>query len=230
MSPNEALDLSTWRRQAAEASGGISSDEIYTMIEETLTDLQLGGRILDYGAGLGNLSKRLLSMRRFESLCAADIMDKPDGLAGVVWLREDLNNPIQGYASYFEVVVAAEVIKHLENPRSMVRDLFRLCRPGGYIVLTTPNNESLRALISLVVRGHYVAFNDSGYPAHITALLRKDLSRILQEAGFEPPRFRFTQKGAVPGLTRFTWQGASGGLLRGIHFSDGVLAVAQKPP
>ncbi len=214
---------------AAEASGGISSDEIYTMIEETLTDLQLGGRSLDYGAGLGNLSKRLLSMRRFERLYAADIMEKPDGLAGVVWLQEDLNNPIQGYASYFDVVVAAEVIEHLENPRSMVRDLFRLCRPGGFVIVTTPNNESLRAVISLLVRGHYVAFNDSCYPAHITALLRKDLSRILQEAGFQPPRFRFTQKGAVPGLTRFTWQGASGGFLRGINFSDGMLAVAQKP-
>ncbi len=61
---------------------------------------------------------------------------------------EDLNNPIQGYASYFDVVVAAEVIEHLENPRCMVRDLFRLCRPGGSVIVTTPNNESLRAVIS----------------------------------------------------------------------------------
>jgi 2-polyprenyl-3-methyl-5-hydroxy-6-metoxy-1,4-benzoquinol methylase len=226
MSPHQTL--STWRRTAAEASGGISSDDIYGMIEGTLSDYQLGGRLLDYGAGLGNLSKRLLSMNRFERFYAADIMDKPEGLNDVVWLKEDLNNPIQGYDSYFDVVVAAEVIEHLENPRSMVRDMFRLCRPGGYLVLTTPNNESLRALISLVVRGHYVAFDDSCYPAHLTALLRKDLSRILLEAGFEQPHFRFTQKGAVPGLTRFTWQGASRGVLRGARFSDGVLAVTQK--
>jgi hypothetical protein len=172
MSPNETLDLSIWRRQAPEASGGTSSDEIYSMIEETLTDFQLGGRIVDYGAGLGNLSKRLLSMRRFESLYAADIVDKPEGLAGVEWLR---------------------------------------------------------ALISLVVRGHYVAFNDPCCPAHVTAPPRKDLSRILQEAEFKPARFRFTQAGAVPGLTRFTWQGVSRGLLRGINFSDSMFAVAQKP-
>jgi 2-polyprenyl-3-methyl-5-hydroxy-6-metoxy-1,4-benzoquinol methylase len=220
--------LSTWRRQAAEASGGISSDEIYTLIENTLTDYQLGGSILDYGAGLGNLSKRLRSTGRFESLYAADLMDKPDGLKGVAWLQADLNHPIPGYDSYFDVVVAAEVIEHLENPRSMVRDLFRLCRPGGYLVLTTPNNESLRALISLVVRGHYVAFNDACYPAHLTALLRKDLCRILLEAGFKPPSFRFTSTGAIPGVTRFTWQGASRGMLRGARFSDGLLAVAQK--
>lgn len=221
--------LSTWRRQAAEASGGTSSDDIYSTIEETLVDYQLGGSILDYGAGIGNLSKRLLSMGRFETFYAADLMDKPHGLDGVAWLKADLNDPIQGYDSYFDVVVAAEVIEHLENPRSMVRDMFRLCRPGGYLVLTTPNNESLRAIISLLARGHYVAFNDGCYPAHITALLRKDLSRILLEAGFRPPSFRFAQKGAVPGFTQFTWQGASYGLLRGARFSDGVLAVTQKP-
>lgn len=229
MSRHDALDLSDWRRQAAAASGGVSAEEIYTMIEATLTDHRVSGRILDYGAGVGNLSRRLLSMHRFDRLYAADILEEPEGLEGVTWLQEDLNNAVQGFDSYFDVVVAAEVIEHLENPRFMVRDLFRLCRSGGYLIITTPNNESLRALISLVVRGHYVAFNDACYPAHISALLRKDLTRIFQEAGFKLPLFRFTQQGAIPGLTRMTWQGASRGLLRGSWFSDGVLAVAQKP-
>lgn len=223
------LRLSAHRQHAAETSGGVSANEIYAAIEQTLMDHEIRGKILDYGAGVGSLSRVLLSRGRFEAIYAADIMARPDRLDGVTWIREDLNNSIPGYESCFDVVVAAEVIEHLENPRSMVRDIFRLCRPGGYMILTTPNNESIRARVSLLVRGHYVAFSDSCYPAHITALLRKDLYRIVQEAGFAKPSFRFIPKGCVPGLTRLTWQGVSGGLFQGVHFSDGILAVAQKP-
>src|SRR5690349_14983095 len=97
------------------------------------------------------------------------------------------------------------------------------------MILTTPNNESIRSLMSLVVRGHYVYFNEGSYPAHITALLRKDLCRISQEAGFTMPSFRFTQKGRIPGAPRLTWQGLTFGLLKGVYFSDNVLAVAQRP-
>jgi len=53
------------------------------------------------------------------------------------------------------------------------------------VILSTPNNESIRSLMALLLRGHYVAFLDCCYPAHIiTAVLRKDLVRILTDAGF----------------------------------------------
>jgi 2-polyprenyl-3-methyl-5-hydroxy-6-metoxy-1,4-benzoquinol methylase len=222
-------DLFDWRRQAAYASGGTSEDYIYSLILSVVSELNLGGRILDYGAGVGNLVRRLVDLKIFDEVHAADIMAMPEDLHGVVWSQQDLNTPLMGYDDYFDVIVSAEVIEHLENPRAMVRDLYRICKPGGHLLVTTPNNESIRALCALLVRGHFVLFGDSNYPAHISALLRKDLTRIFEEAGFEQPSFRFTAKGAVPGLTCLAWQRLSLGLLRGVRFSDGVLAFARKP-
>jgi len=218
------------RTKAAEASGGTSGNAIYSLIERVIAQEGLKGRILDYGAGVGQLTRRLLSLQRFDSVSAADIMVVPSALTGTVeWIEQDLNIPLPGHDGAFDIVVAAEVIEHLENPRFMIREIFRLLRPGGTAIVTTPNNESWRSLIALLVRGHYMAFGDSGYPAHITALLRKDLTRIFQEASFLPPAFRFTDSGGIPGKPMVSWQQISFRGLRGLRYSDNILAIARKP-
>jgi 2-polyprenyl-3-methyl-5-hydroxy-6-metoxy-1,4-benzoquinol methylase len=217
------------RTKAAELSGGTSGNAIYSLIERVIAERGLKGRVLDYGAGVGVLTRRLLALQRFESVSATDIMGIPADLGGKVeWIEQDLNIPLPDHGGAFDVVVAAEVIEHLENPRFMIREIFRLLRPGGTAIVTTPNNESWRSLIALLVRGHFMAFGETGYPAHITALLRKDLSRIFQEASFAPPEFRFTNSGGVP--SNFTtWQQISFGMLKGLRYSDNVLAIAKKP-
>ena len=218
------------RTKAAELSGGTSGNAIYSMIERVIVERGLTGRILDYGAGVGQLTRRLLALQRFDSVSATDIMRVPSDLDGrAEWIEQDLNVPLPGHDDAFDVVVAAEVIEHLENPRFMVREIFRLLRPGGTAIVTTPNNESWRSLIALLVRGHFVEFGEAGYPAHITALLRKDLARILQEASFLPAAFEFTNCGGLPGNPSLRWQQISFGVLKGVRYSDNVLAIASKP-
>ena len=169
-------------------------------------------------------------MQRFESVSAADIMRAPADLTGKAeWIEQDLNVPVPGHDASFDVVVAAEVIEHLENPRFMIREIFRLLRPGGTAIVSTPNNESWRSLIALVVRGHFVEFGESGYPAHITALVGKDLARMLQEASFLPASLEFTNSGGLPGSPSVRWQQISFGLLKGRRYSDNILAIARKP-
>ncbi len=198
------------------------------MMERVIVARDLRGKILDYGAGVGEFTRRLLALRRFESVSAADIMRIPDDLGAVEWIQQDLNDPMPGHTAAFDVVVAAEVIEHLENPRFTMREIFKLLRPGGTVLVTTPNNESWRSLIALVFRGHYLEFSDASYPAHITALLRKDLTRIFQEAKFSAPTFHFTNQGGIPGKPALNWQRISLGLLRGPRFSDNLLAEANK--
>jgi 2-polyprenyl-3-methyl-5-hydroxy-6-metoxy-1,4-benzoquinol methylase len=218
------------RRVAAESSGGTSSDSIYAAVQRVITDRDLRGTVLDYGAGIGHLARLLLSLQRFDQVTAVDILPVPQDLAGrVAWIEQDLNFTLAGHEEAFDVVIAVEVIEHLENPRAMIRDLYRMLRPGGTAIVTTPNNESWRAIFALLIRGHYVAFGDTSYPAHIVALLRKDLHRIFQEAKFHSPEFQFTDQGSLPGKPDITWQAVTFGFLRGLRFSDNIIAVAMKP-
>jgi 2-polyprenyl-3-methyl-5-hydroxy-6-metoxy-1,4-benzoquinol methylase len=218
------------RAKAAELSKGTSGNAIYALIERVIVERGLRGRILDYGAGVGQFTRRLLALQRFDAVSATDIMRIPADLSGKVdWIEQDLNVPLPGRDDAFDVVVAPEVIEHLENPRFMIREIFRILRPGGTAIVTTPNNESWRSLIALLVRGHFTEFGESGYPAHITALLRKDFIRIFQEASFPAPDFYFTNSGGIPGHPVMKWQQVSFGLLKGRRYSDNILAIATKP-
>jgi 2-polyprenyl-3-methyl-5-hydroxy-6-metoxy-1,4-benzoquinol methylase len=196
---------------------------------EQVHEERLGGTALDFGAGRGELASRLAACGRFERVVAADLVAYGTPPEGVEWLNSDLNDPLPLADGSIDVVLAVEVVEHLENIRAVCREWARLLRPGGAVLLTTPNNESVRSVLSLVFRGHFVAFLDASYPAHITALVRKDLERALSEAGLAPQGFFFTDDGAVPRLTRFSWQQISAGRLRGLRFSDNLGCVARKP-
>jgi 2-polyprenyl-3-methyl-5-hydroxy-6-metoxy-1,4-benzoquinol methylase len=223
----------TFRRiSAAEGSRGISSDVIYTAILGVLDTKGLSGIVLDFGAGIGNLSRLLCGKDSFSQVIAADILDRAASNQShpkLSWLTCDLNKSIPAQDESYDAIVSCEVIEHLENPRFLAREWYRLLKPGGCLVVSTPNNESWRSIISLVLRGHFAYFTGASYPAHITALLRMDLQRILSEAGFEHVTFSFTNDGTIPKLPWISWQSVSLGFLKGLRYSDNVVCAASKP-
>lgn len=223
-------NLQSFRRQASEHSDGKSADYIYKLFLRLIESVPASESLLDYGAGRGDLSKAILATGRIQNIYAADLFPPPADLpAGIQWLQKDLNEELDQYRDRFDILVSAEVIEHLENPRATMRSWFQMLKPGGRLFFSTPNNESYRALLSLFFRGHFIEFTDSCYPAHITALLRKDLERITREAGFMDWQFHYTDHGSVPKLTNLTWQQISGGLLRGRRFSDNIAVSCRKP-
>jgi ubiquinone/menaquinone biosynthesis C-methylase UbiE len=44
----------------------------------------------------------------------------------------------------FDTVIASEVIEHVVNPTEFVRELFRVVKFGGSLIITTPYNEKLK--------------------------------------------------------------------------------------
>jgi glycosyltransferase involved in cell wall biosynthesis/SAM-dependent methyltransferase len=64
---------------------------------------------------------------------------------------------------YFSTVLCGELVEHLtEDPMHMMAEINRILRPGGHLVLTTPNIGSLRA-IAAILEGYHPGF----FPAYI---------------------------------------------------------------
>lgn len=42
----------------------------------------------------------------------------------------------------FDVVILADVIEHLENESQVIKEVHRILRPGGFLIISTPNRQS----------------------------------------------------------------------------------------
>lgn len=217
------------RLNAAKITRGISADQIHRVAMNLCQSQDLGSDLMEFGAGSGDFVCDLLRQGYTGTITCADIMDRPTAVPeNIRWIQADLNHPISLPNGSFSAIVSTEVIEHLENPRFVFREFHRLLRPGGVLIVSTPNQESLRSLICLVFGGHFAGFLGRSYPAHITALLHLDFERICAECGFAPPQFHYTNLGSLPKMPRIHWQDITFGLLRGKSFSDNVVVVTRR--
>ena len=50
-----------------------------------------------------------------------------------------------------DVILASDVLEHLVEPAVFVKEMYRVLRPGGYLVLDTPNLASWHNVFALVI-------------------------------------------------------------------------------
>jgi 2-polyprenyl-3-methyl-5-hydroxy-6-metoxy-1,4-benzoquinol methylase len=142
----------TYSETKARQSLGCSNDAIYRMVAAALDSRQImGDTVIDVGCGTGALRNHLGD--RFRRYIGVDIV-RYDGFPdGADFLQVDLDfKMIDLPPSFGDVVIAVETIEHLENPRAFFRELTRLAKPNGYVVVTTPNQLSLLSLFTLMVK------------------------------------------------------------------------------
>jgi len=107
----------------------------------------------------------------------------------------DLNDPEwpRHLGRRFPVVVAMEVIEHLENPRQFVRNLHAGTEPGGISIVTTPNICCGESVNLLARKGALYCFDPNQYfqSGHISPTPWWNLEQFGLEAGFSAVRIGF---------------------------------------
>lgn len=147
---------------------------------------------LDIGSGHGDLIKLMRSQFDVRS-SACDYTDSLMQLSDVNVKVANLNTqglPFQD--KHFDLVTCTEVIEHLEHYRYTLREMYRVLKPGGTLVLTTPNILNLKSRIRFLVFGFYNLFGPLHFResnlystgGHINPVSLFFLSHSLIDAGF----------------------------------------------
>ena len=79
-----------------------------------------------------------------------------------------------------ELVIAGEVIEHLDDPGGFLDGLHRLVRPDGRLVITTPNAYGLLNVFASL------AGREINHPDHVVMFTWRTLTTMLRRHGWEP--------------------------------------------
>ena len=100
-------------------------------------------RYLDVGCGNGFITEKVA--QSFDEVVGIDV--EPDRLgdfrlhapAGPIHTIKEMSAEAIGFTSeYFSLVTAFEVLEHVADLEASVREIVRVCRPGGLIVVSVP--------------------------------------------------------------------------------------------
>jgi methionine biosynthesis protein MetW len=175
-----------------------NSEEIPSEIFDTASSvLKEGNRILDVGCGDGHFALHIKD--RFVEIYGAEIAKE----AALVAQRQnvftsvmDLNLSLSYKDNIFDAVTCLDVIEHLLDPGSLIAEIYRVLRPDGQSVLTTPNIRYFRNLNKLIFKGTFPHTSPDTFVwggGHLHYFTRKDINNLLINAGFKRIEFSINQ-------------------------------------
>jgi glycosyltransferase involved in cell wall biosynthesis/SAM-dependent methyltransferase len=139
----------------------------------------------------------------------------------------------------FDTVLCCELIEHLfTDPMHMMSEINRILKPGGHLVLTTPNIGSLRA-VSAILLGYHPSFfpayirprkeDEEAEARHNREYVPMEVQHLLEDSGFELVRLETGEFLNEPHpefgwVTHLLERYRLGHNLRG----DGIYAVGRK--
>jgi SAM-dependent methyltransferase len=177
----------------------------------------LGDTILELGAGIGNLSGRLMGRRlqyvatEKDPLYLHSLHNRFLRTPNVSVIKLDPERP-EDFAEAggpFDTVLGVNVLEYAGDPGALIESAYRALRPGGSIVLLAPQGPGLYGTMDKTL-GHRRRFS------------KAELSAMLEKRGFKVQRMVNLNKISTPAWWLY------GKILRRTHISKVMLKVFDK--
>jgi 2-polyprenyl-3-methyl-5-hydroxy-6-metoxy-1,4-benzoquinol methylase len=151
-----------------------------------------GGHLLDVGCGNGDFLSKMQELKWIVQGIEIDekaiIAARAKGLNVQCLTLEEANFE----KNYFDVIVLSHVIEHVYDPESLLKQCYEILKPGGKIVITTPNFKSLGHKI---YKGFWRGLE---VPRHIMIFSENNLRNCSAKAGFKTEKLCTTERWAKP--------------------------------
>jgi len=152
------------------------------------SQVAVGQCVLDLGAGEGALSARLVDLGY--RVIAVDKDEANFKCSDVSFRRVDFDRSadisafVDDHEASFDAVLGIEVIGHVQDQWQYVSHLMRLVKPGGLILITTPNVTSWLSRLLFFFNGRFHQFGNGDLEyGHINPITPWELDLILRRSG-----------------------------------------------
>jgi len=143
----------------------------------------LGSRVLELGAGIGNMTRHLARGRRYYMATDIDgehlarMRVRFQGRPNLAVRRCDLGDDgdFADLAERFDTVVCLNVLEHVEDDLGALRRIRRALQPGGRAIVLAPRDQAIYGSLDKVL-GHYRRYGDG------------ELEARMEQAGFRVER------------------------------------------
>jgi 2-polyprenyl-3-methyl-5-hydroxy-6-metoxy-1,4-benzoquinol methylase len=117
------------------------------------------GSAIDLGAGSGAFVSRIATTGWNPLAVERDAAHYKSDVPLLMW---DLNSEesLAEKVGHFDLVIAMEVLEHVESPAAFLRTVAELLTPRSIAVLTTPNVESVLARTKFLLTGKLQMFDE----------------------------------------------------------------------
>lgn len=144
-------------------------------------------RILDIGCSNGYISSSLIN--EATEVYGIDISQKDVSEASTLGLKAQVHDVATGLPfenEIFDIVIAAEIIEHLIDTDYFLKEIYRVLKKDGKLILTTPNIANLENRLRLLI-GKQPVFFDCRITVsnHLRAYTPGTLKKQLQGSGFK---------------------------------------------
>jgi len=142
-------------------------------------------RVLDVGGGVGWLASEIQKLGNYD-VFVNDISEKQLKEAKkrykIKTILGDITEGLPISRESFDIVIFSEVIEHLFFPDKALKEIYRILRKDGFLIITTPNISTLQTRLQFLISGNLPELDPKGN--HIRFFTKKTLENMLKENGF----------------------------------------------
>lgn len=116
--------------------------------------------ILDLGCDNGIWTKKIANKIKSSNIHGIDIVNERLAKAkklGIQTKKSDINFNLPYENNFFDVIHANQVIEHLTNIDLFINEIYRILKPGGYVLISTENISAWDNIFALMLG--YQAFS-----------------------------------------------------------------------
>lgn len=141
--------------------------------------------VVDFGCGPSAPFYRHTSKQVFRTYVGIDPLTKSKRLADNAVVKQAKIEATKLPANSADRVVMLAVLEHVDEPLPILKEAFRILKPGGLITLTTPTPAAKNILEVLSFKLHLLSPRE--IEEHKRYLTPEETRKLLLQAGFSDP-------------------------------------------